>query len=295
LKESGHEIRFRFAATIAKDLCLKFISENGFSLAEADYRPDVMFVADCDGYDRPPTGVVVDIGHGLGSKHKYFYKDSPYHSDYVIVASKWIADRLQPTNPQTKFLPLGMPKLDRAFRTAEVPRTILIAPTHNYHYSCLVGLVDYLEQLRDYRVILKPHEFVYTSASIFCQMWRHQLKHLPPNVEVRRDPNIAAILGEASIVISDVSSAYLEALGLGKHVIIFESPFMAWEKEKKGDMAHEYCFQSLTHVINNGRDLLDAVQKVEAADQSYPRTRCTQLVDVQGDSIPRIIKWLENL
>ena len=107
---------------------------------------------------------------------------------------------------------------------------------------------------------------------------------------MRHDYNITGLLAQAEYVISDVSSAHLEALGLGKKVVICESAYMRGERDRKTELgAHEYLFQQDCVVIQDGNELVGALNLARPAVQ--PRRE--MLISNFGYAIPATIKALE--
>lgn len=243
------------------------ITQQGFSIIDRNSldQYDVQFVAD-PRYHLNANCPIIDLNHGLGSKHDYYYKTTQYTSDYFFVPSKWIADRL--ISSKTRFIPTGMAKLDRAVKNRQPEdKLILIAPTHNDEYNCMYMIAEQLSTLsKEYRVIIKPHRHRFTmpgdvEVSDFAK-W---------GVELCWDYNITGLLAKASIVISDVSSVYLEAMGLGIPTIVCDNEYMRNERinnPTKKD-AHEYMFQEAATVIMRSEQLMDAVKSAQPPKQEY--------------------------
>lgn len=300
LRAAGHEVRFQFGGGIALQQCLLWIRAYGFELAPADWRPDVLFVADFRAYERRPGAIVVDIGHGIGSKDSYYYADTDYLSDYVFFPSESLAARVRRESGPT-VVSVGMPKLDRAVHQragrASNPRpVVLVAPTHNEEYACITTIWDQLGALaEEYRVVVKPHEYHFTAPKL--AHWPGRFRAAPPGVEVVRQANVADLLAVADVVVSDVSSVYLEAVGIGVPTVVCASPAMRDEAATpRGQERNEYRFQRAAHVITDGAQLADAValaaSGIEGPDAAALRPR---ILEYPGVSIPRVLSLLPTL
>jgi uncharacterized membrane protein YciS (DUF1049 family) len=292
LRIRGHQVTFEFGALGEPAVARALIEMRGFQM-RVEERPDIMLVADprCyPGYGCP----VVDLGHGLGCKDGYYYDDVEYASDYLFVSSEWIAGRMRKRD-KTKIMVTGMPKHDRAQGVALWPRMVLIAPTCNLEYNALLMVYEQIHSLiqEGYKVVIKPH--VYSSRSnldLFVRVQAMLLEAVSLGAEVRYDYNVTTLLAQAEYVVSDVSSVYMEALGLGKKVVLCESAFMREEKDRKLQRgAHEYYFQQDCVLIKRGEDLIEALALVRP---TYP-DRQRMLISNSGQAIPVVIQKLEEI
>lgn len=279
LKED-HEVVFEFGNTIGKkDIAEKIVKDRGYQIGMES--PDVMFISDFRVYPKDRKCIVIDLGHGLASKKAYYYKNTPHDSDYAFCSSKWIANKMNVG--KTKFIATGMPKLDRVKNKSD-GRTVLIAPTFNDEYNCMLIMGGYIKELtKHYRVIIKPHENDPIDWSEY-------------GAEVSHDYNVADLLSIADVVVSDVSSVCWEFMGFNKPVVIVESPSMKELKIQNPD-AHEYYFQKgASMIINDGAYLLSAVN-VAFNDRFNIRRYfySKKLLSYRGKSIDRVKKELERI
>ena len=275
-----HEVAFEFGNTIGKKVeAEKIVKARGYRLGML--KPDVMFISDFREYPRDRKCIVIDLGHGLGSKNSYFYKDTPYDSDYYFAPSKWIANKMN--GGKTKFIPTGMPKLDRVTNQSD-GKTVLIAPTFNDEYNCMRVMGGYVKELTSkYRVIIKPHEYDPTDWSEY-------------GAEIRYDYNIANLFSITDVVVSDVSSVCWEFLGMNKPVVVVESEYMKKLKLEKPE-AHEYYFQrGATAIIDTGVDLLEAVDNAFNDRLNIKRYFYSKkLLSYRGKAIEQVTNTLERI
>lgn len=298
LRERGHDVRFQFNGGYDLPTCLAFVEEHHFAVADESWVPDVMFVADFRCYTAPPGVTVIDIGHGIGSKDSYYLPETQYQSDIVCFPSEYLAAKFRGTR-SARFVGVGMPKLDRAAREREnrAPNpkpVVLIAPTHNVEYDCLRMIRDVLQGLTDdYRVIVKPHEYHFMAP--WLTDGRPWLLDPPAGVEVVRSANISSLFAIADVVVSDLSSAFMEAMGLDIPTIVCESEAMRAEKLVTPHR-NEFAFQYGATVITDPACLAPAIEDILLADPKRHDRQdvARKVLDHVGTSIPAVVTIVEG-
>lgn len=303
LIKDGHDVSFEFVELIAKDSaeCLEIAAQRGYKVVDSKADGfDIAFGADFRGIPHGRAKVTIDLGHGHGSKASYYYTDTEYASTYFFAQSPLIAHRINTCQDKTIAVVAGVPKLDRAYQDKSDGRTILVAPTFNREYNCLNMIKDQLPELAEkYRVIIKPHRYFLTSPNPDVVEWREWLERHEGKFELRYDYNIVPLIRESSLMISDMSSAYMEFMSVNKPVIFCESDFMRQEKlEKLYRGAHEYIFQyGCDAIIKDGEELPLWVDEILEGEKqlSLRRYECSQVLNsYQGNSIDRCLE-LVNL
>lgn len=297
-----NELVFGFANVIgecsrAESIC----RERGFKTALTGVNPSLMMVTDFRCFTREDhVKATINIGHGIASKGDYFTEKTEYTTDYWFIYSDWLKDKLQ-GHSRTKFITTGMPKLDRAFKAREkwkMPEkpTVLIAPTWNPCYNCLEIISENIKGLEgEFNVIVKPHGFF--EKSVVLSKWNHFIKNkLPDWVQVRFDYNITDLFIEADIIVSDVSSAHLEFMGLDKPIVVCESEYMKKRKIERPD-AHEYFFrEGVSCVIESGSELLEALREAKKDIHNKKRKEFSEMLfGYKGNSIERTLEVLKQI
>lgn len=276
-----HNIAFEFGGVVRKkDVAEQIVKERGYPIGMEN--PDIMFVSDFRVYPRDRNCIVINVEHGLGSKNDYNYPDTPHDTDYLFCASKWISKKFITT--KTNFIATGMPKLDKVVKKRSGDKTILIAPTYNEEYNCLNIIKDNIRDLSEkYKVIIKPHENDTTDWGLY-------------GAQVMHNYNIADLFSICDVVVSDVSSAYLEFMALNRPTVVCETEFMKQRKLERPE-AHEYYFQNgASAVISQGNELLDAVDAALNDRINLQRfINSRKLLSYRGKSIKRIIKVLRKI
>ena len=231
-RDVGHEIAFHFARGGAYPPCREWLQK--YSVREVTdnpsaYQAQVMIVTDCGGWDRTTNQeYVIDIGHGLGSKDRYYLPDTPYKADVTLMPSQYIRE-LAGRGEDEKFRVVGIPKLDRFHRkpaTNFLPH-VLVAPTFNPGYNCLEMIAPYLQGLTEnYQVRVRPHPHFFASGDPAVKYWVSFFQSPPEGVTISPNTFVVDDLIWADVVVSDISSVYLEALACGLPVVVCESPTM---------------------------------------------------------------------
>lgn len=276
-----HMVRFEFGNVIGKQReAEEIVKDKGYDIGLSD--PDIMFISDFRSYPRDRNCIVINLEHGLGSKESYYFPDTPYDSDYLFCSSKWIQKKFK--EKQTKFIATGWPKLDRVKRKWRGKKTVLIAPTWNDEYNCMNIIEGQVEELANkYRVIIKPHQYDKTD-------WKRY------GVESSTEYNVARLFSVCDVVVSDVSSVYLEFIALNRPVVICETDFMKKRKLEKPD-AHEYYFQGgASKIINTGDQLLEAVDYAMKDIFNFKRFLYSRkLLSFKGRATKKVIRELNKI
>jgi CDP-glycerol glycerophosphotransferase (TagB/SpsB family) len=192
-------------------------------------------------YDRVDGwGPVVCIGHGTISKGLYF-SDVPYTRrenfarvlcvpgpGYVTSFGRQLFTNVVPTG-FSKMDELAHPPASHRFDVLSAlgldpaKRTVLFAPTYNPEFTALYGLEpawSRLDATRD-QVLFKLHG-VTDPATV--ARYRALAASLPHARLV--DGTLATYMLASDVIVSDVSSAYVEGLVTGKPLIVYDNPAM---------------------------------------------------------------------
>lgn len=229
---------------------------------------DITFIADTVGGLVRGCGLIVNVGHGTISKG-YYFTDSVWTErenwvDLLCVPGAYAAERFS-SLLRTRVVATGMPKLDPVFsgrhsrealctQLALDPsrRIVLYAPTFNEDLSSVYLFAERFAELAapDRTLLIKLHG---STKGDTVKAYR-AIAAATPSIVFVDDPNIAPSLGGADVMISDVSSVFMEFMALDKPVILFDHPNMR--------RYHGYNAEDIEHAW---RDLATRVDSFDAA------------------------------
>jgi len=290
LEAEGHECRFWSNNQNVSESAFM----QGLKIQEVD-NPDVVFIADSG--VRPPhkEGILINLGHGLGSKGIFFTDRPDYVArenavDYHFVPSDLHKEQMMTYVPEEKLIVTGMPKLDKAFNDGYQPNNnwaktmILFAPTFNDELSAIPVVGKDIMNLQNDQttVIVKLHD-------VTKQEWKDMYPY-----RVKSD-NIAPFLGTADLVVTDVSSVLLEAMALGKRVISVVNPkqgeYPQYKNNDRLDQCVELEYQKKAPQAKSNEEFIKLVPKILKSDP----VKFPELLNYQGLSIERCIRVLNEI
>lgn len=204
-----------------------------------DFSPDVTVVGDSCQFLLPEhPGPTVNVGHGLICKGT-FYTERPHSrrdnlSSVICVPGPWHKKRLE---KQVK-IPIemtGFIKTDQLVKNTPEPRkdfneyyglhkdaaNILYAPTFNSDLTSLPWILPRLESLADKNtnVLIKLHNM---TPQNFFDSCRGLAQH--PGIALLDDVDYPSMMHHSDMMISDVSSMFVEFMLLDKPVVLFRRP-----------------------------------------------------------------------
>jgi hypothetical protein len=250
-------------------------------------RFDAVVLADVC-YDRVEAwGPVVCVGHGTISKNIFFIDNVVCRreswADVLCVPGPWYVGSFG-DQVRTRIEPTGFPKMDDYARdySAEKAslfarigfspqrRTLLFAPTYNPEFSGLQILADHWERLdpRRYQVLVKLHGA--TSEPERAQ-YRALCARLP-HLHYVDDPNLVPYMKMADVVISDVSSAFVEAFVLDVPVVVVNNPRM-YGFAMYNPKAVEFAVRDGAYGITEGHQLGPLLEQLATQDPLRERRR----------------------
>lgn len=271
---------------------------------------DVTFVADTVGGRVRGCGLIVNVGHGTISKG-YYFTDSVWTErenwvDLLCVPGDSAADKFR-SILRTRVVATGMPKLDPVFagrftrealcdryRIDPGKRIVLYAPTFNDDLSSVYLFESRFREMAraDRHVLIKLHG---STKPATVDAYRAMAAETPGLTFVD-DPNIAPSLGGADVMISDVSSVFMEFMALDKPVILFDHPNMArYHGYNPADIEH--AWRDLGTRTTDFESTLTALARVSADGDGKSAIRqryAAQLfADRSGHAAERV--WREVL
>lgn len=202
---------------------------------------DVTFIADTIAGKVSGCGKIVNIGHGTISKG-YYFTDSVWTErenwvDLLCVPGDYAKEQFNKIL-HTKVVATGMPKLDPVFRgefsrdnlcrilnLKKDKKIILYAPTFNIDLSSVFDFSENFSELEssEYYLLIKLHG---STLPYLVEKYK-SFAEQNENIIFIEDANIAPYLGGADLMISDVSSAFMEFMALNKPVILYNNKNMS--------------------------------------------------------------------
>ncbi len=222
---------------------------------EEAVRPRVTVVADVCHYNLPWQGKVVNVGHGLICKGMYYRRDPVVRrenlSDLICVPGPWHKRRLE----DNVFVPIrvtGFIRSDLLFGSNAEDREsfcfrhdvdpqkniVLFAPTFNPELSAIPFVRDRITELGgdSSLVCVKLHQM--TPKPWKEMYWR--LAEEREDVIFLRDDDYSGMMHAADVMVSDVSSMFVEFMLLNKPVVLFNSPQLkSFENYDPSDLEHK--------------------------------------------------------
>ncbi len=232
-------------------------------------------------------GPVVCVGHGTISKNIYFI-DNPFvrresFATVLCVPGPWYVDAFA-GQVKCKIESTGFTKMDElaedftAFKFKlfkeigfqNTRKTVLFVPTFNDELTSMDMLLTFWEQLDSdkYQVLIKLH-------GATSDEWREKYRTLAQrlqNLFYVEDPSIVPYMKVCDIVVSDLSSAYLESYVLDVPVLVGNNPQLttcAFYNPK----AVEFVARDAAYQFNNGIEFVALIQQLESGDPMAPKRR----------------------
>ncbi|MBD3165350.1 hypothetical protein GF324_02015 [bacterium] len=205
------------------------------------WNPDLAFTGDVIPFRMEGCRHVVNLGHGLLSKGTYFTNRIQAArenlSDLLCVPGPYHRERLlEGGRVHIPIVATGFPKLDPLFRERTFPReallrrfgippeadVLLYAPTHNAELSAVPVLGETVANFakEGRHLLIKLHG---GSDPAWVSMHR-ELARRQENVHFIEEPDLTPWMSAADLMISDVSSAFMECICLDKPVVLINNP-----------------------------------------------------------------------
>ncbi len=271
----------------------------------ADANADVTFIASTVQGKVWNCGKVVSIGHGTISKGFFFSDNVWVHRenwvDLLCVPGNY-AYQLYKKILSTNIAATGMPKLDSAFNKDydksylcqkynldPNKKIVLYAPTFNTNLSSVYNFAERFHELDQmgFYTLVKLH------GTTLPRMFSHYraLGANFSNIVFVEESNLAYLLAGSDIMISDVSSAFMEFMALDKPVILYNNP-ERFQYHGFHETDIEWAWRDLGTQINSFDELLRILPGIlrngdgkSAIRKKYAETL---LADLEGKASERV-------
>lgn len=203
------------------------------------FDPDIIVVADCCYFRLYDGPKFANMGHGMICKGSFYNNSKVVRrenlADLICTPGEWHKERLS----RTVFSPIevtGFIKSDQIYRAGAPTRdqflgrygidpgkkVILLAPTYNEELSALPCIAERLEELVDNKthLLIKLHGMTSPRWRNLCE----RLAEANSAVTMLGDDGYAGAFVSADMLISDVSSIYVEFMGQDKPIVLFNNP-----------------------------------------------------------------------
>lgn len=251
-----------------------------------EWSADAVVMADADFAGRPWARRLVNVNHGLISKGWYYTNrpgvqrenaadlicvPGPHHAAVLrrVLHTPVLATGL------VKFDPVGRGELtkERARAALGLPahgEVVLFAPTFNYELSAVPVLTDRVRELTrgGRHLLIKLHGM---ASPVWGQLYR-TLARIEERIHFIEDLDLVPPLVASDVVISDVSSAFMEAIALGRPVVLVDNPLQArYIGYDPNDI--EYAWRHVGLRASTAEDTLRAVERSFARPEEKAELR----------------------
>jgi CDP-glycerol glycerophosphotransferase (TagB/SpsB family) len=272
------EIRYSSPDGALREMDLKELSEKEYKSISVDqakaWKPDITVLADVNFKDVVWGGKKVNVNHALISKGFYFtktrYTKRDDDADLVCVPGDYHADILKSTL-KTKVVATGYVKFDefgsgritsddirKSYNIPLDAEVITFVPTHNIELSAVPIVTHEIRKLIENGryLFIKLHG---ASSKKWFDLYRLLAKLEERIIFIEGSDATPAIIA-ADVVISDVSSTYLEAMALEKPVVLLDSPYQKkFYNYDERDI--EYVYRDVAIRVETMDELIDAVDR----------------------------------
>lgn len=218
--------------------------------------------------------------HGASFKGRTIAKKTRFF-DKIMLVGPWQRRQFvargyfQDNDP--RFVPIGMPKLDklaarghdvvairRSLGIADHERVVLYAPTWGEQSSIFKmgeAMLEAASTVPNVRILVKLHDHLMDPTRSPID-WLERAQQWPwKNVELYRDIDVVPALAIADVLISDASSVIQEFMLLDRPVIYCDVPELLKSKRYKKTADTQTWFQKGGPVIKTGPEIVPALER----------------------------------
>lgn len=242
----------------------------------AGWSPAVTVFADADLGGVFWGGRFVNVNHGLISKGTFYttapnvLRENILHricvpgEHHAEVLRKVLKPPVVPTG-FVKFDPIGRGEMTRStacaqFSIPEDAEVVTLAPTFNLELSAIPVVADRVRELvsdhENRHLLVKLHGM---APTIWQEMYR-LLASVEERIHYIEQIDLTPALLAADVVISDVSSAFMEAIALDKPVVLVDNPLQrSFAHYDPNDI--EYAWRDVGLRAGSADEMIEAVQR----------------------------------
>ncbi len=204
------------------------------------WAPHATVLADADFQSLRWEGRIVNVNHGLISKGFYYTRSKTVQREntahLICTPGSYHAEMIAPVL-KTRVVPTGLVKFDpigrgeltqsgvrRRYGIPPSDRVVAFAPTFNLDLSAVPVLTDRVADLarrEDQWLLVKLHGM---APELWSEMYRLLALLHERVIYVEASEDLTPVLLAADVVISDVSSAFMEAVALDRPVVLVDNP-----------------------------------------------------------------------
>lgn len=257
------ELRQKFPALITQNV------EQIFA-----FEPRVLVLSDAHAFlfrRRLPETAIIWTRHGFSNKKNI--GPSIAGCDFACLSSEWVRSDFEHRGlrPRLGVWITGFVLMDPVLygprpQRSEAP-TMLFAPTWNPSLSAApIVAKETFEQicseLPELRVLIKPHPVTPDRNPEWMEAWR-SIARRHPKVRLIEDShqNIYDLIGEADVLVSDVSSVIFYFLALDRPIILVDVPKGQLDPSVVDPAAPEWMWRDVGLRVDSPADLFSAVKR----------------------------------
>lgn len=290
---------------LTKEEISKLKQKGTFYERPEDFKADVAVIADACFFPVRHCKKIVNVGHGLISKG-WFYTDSPAVrrenlADLICVPGTWHKGILEKNvfSPITitgfiksdSFYNCNDQGKDDFYKRYNIPRgvkLILFAPTFNEELSTIPCVKERIAEIADDTALLLIKLHGMTDKK-WVRMYREMAAY-NRNVRFIEDNDYALSMICADVMVSDVSSAYVEFMLLDKPVVLFNNPMQKSYCQYKPDDI-EYRIRDAGIQVATVEEIKNAVRESLGNPGAYGNKRRAYAAalnySIDGQSVQR--------
>jgi hypothetical protein len=252
-------------------------------------------------YTLPKNIRGVQVYHGPADKGGHYIKELEKKWFKSFVCGEYEYEKLKEIVPEkiNNCHIVGYPKFDLKEETKiekKYIKTLLYIPTWNENLSSLPIIGKELIGSTYWRIIIKLHEHTINRKPEWAKFYREESKKREPAdwlIEYTEEQNILPLFDLAHVVLSDCSSAMLEAVAMGKPVIGFNNPNsnfkdgqIEYEWRKRGIIRQASTLNEVVNLMYYGNFNLSKEQQNEVKRLfKYKKGASERIVNILEDSL----------
>jgi hypothetical protein len=244
---------------------------------------------------RLPETAIIWTRHGFANKKNI--PRSIAGCDFACLSSEWVRSDFERRGLRprlgvwiTGFVPMDRVLYEPPQRRSEAP-TMLFAPTWHPSLSAApIVAEEAFEQicteLPELRVLIKPHPVTPDRNPEWMETWRRIAKRHPKVRLIEEShQNIYDLIGEADVLVSDVSSVIFYFLALDRPIVLVDVPQGQLDHSVVDPEAPEWTWRDVGLRVDSPTKLLSAVRRCLAYPEENADVRAEYRRRVFGEGL----------